>query len=285
MQINTFQKRKSVRRFAPTEIEDSKLKQMLTLDAELPVFKQRLKRQSIWLAGKEAIGEVLAQYLLSYGRLIAAPYMLIPFYENNANTDLEIGFALEHLILMATELGIGSLWVSTDERFSLFSDVIINLKKTGSEENQLKLIKVVPPEITTKLDEMCLPVVVLFGYASEKRLDRVINNAIRMESAGNSRKKIESIIINRHTENLPEKLKKVFNYAILAPSKKNQQPWRIRLNKDGFDLGCLHQRQLDLGIFLSHIKIAMEHFSMGFETETFYEKSNDIEWVVKILWK
>jgi len=108
---------------------------------------------------------------------------------------------------------------------------------------------------------------------------------IRMESAGNSRKKIETLLINRRQSPLPENIKKILNLSILAPSKRNQQPWRVRINKDGFDVGYLHERKLDIGIFFAHIKIAMDVLGLKYNFELFDEKSSDVDWKMKVVWK
>jgi nitroreductase len=285
MDISTFQKRKSTRRFADTKIEDATLNELIQFVNQIPPLQDSTKRQLVWLAGKDLIRDTLSSFLLSYGKIVAAPYMLIPFYETSEDSDMVLGFEMEYLVLKAIELGIGSLWVSTEESKSSLLDSIQALHTYPGKWPEAKFLSKLPPNWETQFKEMELPVVLLFGYPSEKRLDRIINNAIRMESAGNSRKKIETLIINRRQSQLPENMKKILNLSILAPSKRNQQPWRVRINKDGFDVGYLHERKLDIGIFFSHIKIAMDALGLKYKLEVFTENSSEVDWKVKVVWK
>lgn len=285
MDISTFQKRKSIRRYADTKIEDSRLNELMQFTNQMPSLPNTTKRQLIWLTGKDWISDSLSQFLLSYGKLVTAPHILLPFYETAEDCDLLLGFEMEHVVLKAVDLGISTLWLSTEDQKAIVLESIQALQTNPGKWPDTKFLSKLPPNWENVFDEMYLPVVLLFGFPSEKRLDRIINNAIRMESAGNSRKKIETIITNRRQANLTENLKKILNLSILAPSKRNQQPWRVRINKNGFDVGYLHSRQLDIGIFLTHLKIAMDHFKIKHRIELFYEKSGDIEWKVKIHWK
>ena len=285
MDISTFQKRKSMRRYAETKIEDAKLNELIQFTNQLPSLQPDTKRQLIWLSGKEWVSDSLSHFLLSYGKIVAAPYLLVPFYETSEDSDLLIGFDMEHVVLKAVEMGISTLWLSTENHKSAVLESIHALQANPGSWPEAKFLNKLPLNWETSFQEMYLPAVLLLGYPSEKRLDRIINNAIRMESAGNSRKKIETIITNRRQAQLPENLKKVLNLSILAPSKRNQQPWRVRLSKDGFDLGYLHSRQLDIGIFLAHVKIAMDNQGMKYKIELFSEKSSDIEWKIKVRWK
>lgn len=287
MEISTFQKRKSVRRFSEKEIDKNVLTEMTKFGQNLPFLFNKLEHQLLWMQSKEAVSNVLSNFLLSYGKLVSAPYLVTPFFKEAENAELEIGFMLEHLVLKATELGLATLWLSTNEFYNEFKEEFIKLINDSENKLDARLISNnVPSNLEAALAEMQLPVVLLVGHPSEKRIDRILNNAIRMESAGNSRKKIESIILNKRNDvSIPDKIKKILNLAILAPSKKNQQPWRVRFTSDGFDLGYLHDRQMDVGIFLSHIKISMEHYKIPFRCSKLEEKSNDVVWIARLVVK
>lgn len=285
MDINTFQKRKSTRRFADTKIEDATLNELIQYTNQIARLPNATGRQLIWISGREWIGESLSSFLLSYGKIVASPYMLVPFYEPGEDSEMTLGYEMEHVVLRAVEMGICSLWLSIDESRSILTDSIQALQTTPGKWPDAKFLTRLPSNWEEGTKSMELPVVLLFGYPSEKRLDRIINNAIRMESAGNSRKKIETLLINRRQAPLSENMKKILNLSILAPSKRNQQPWRVRINKEGFDVGYLHERKLDVGIFFAHIKIAMDTLGLKYKYEIFNENSSDVDWKVKVLWK
>ncbi len=283
MKTAIFQNRKSVRRFSSTGINEAALKQLIDFSEKLPFFFTPVKQQIIWVHGKDWIADALSKFLLTYGKIISAPYMLVPFFENELTAPMEIGYRAEHVILKATELELGTLWVSTEEGTELVKEAIINATKETKESLPVKFLNKLPANFETVIKGMQLPAIVLIGHASDKRLDRIINNAVRMESAGNSRKKLDAVLTSNRQDQLPDKLRKIFNLALLAPSQKNQQPWRIRLTNHGFDVGFLHERQLDFGIFLAHIKIALDDFNIQYQTEKINEKVNDVEWVARII--
>jgi len=279
-----FQNRKSIRRYRPDAIDETIMKKLLDFSKRLPVFTQEIKHQFVWVHGKDWISDILSSFLLSYGKMISSPYMIVPFYSTNKYTNLEIGYQLEHLVLFATELGLGTLWLSAEEAQKQIIEEVRNLINDPGDESPkaARLVEVFPENLNFALNNAEMPVILLLGLASEKRMDRIISNAVRMESAGNSRKKIDSIVSNCKVEQIPSNLKKLLNLAILAPSKKNQQPWRVRFTKKGFDVGFLHERELDFGIFLAHLEIGMNDLSIPHQFHIFYEKSNDVEWVVKV---
>lgn len=282
MKAAFFQNRKSVRRYSSTGINDATLKQLIDFSEKLPFFFAPVKQQFIWVYGKDWIADTLSKFLLTYGKIISAPYMFIPFFENGLTAPLEVGFQAEHIVLKATELELGTLWVSTDDGMNYIKEAIINATKDIKDTLPVKFLNKLPTNIETIIQDMHLPAIVLVGYPSDKRLDRIINNAVRMESAGNSRKKLEAVLTSNRQDQLPEKLRKIFNLALLAPSQKNQQPWRIRMTNQGFDVGFLHERQLDFGIFLAHIKIALDDYNMQYRIEKIDEKINDVEWLARI---
>jgi nitroreductase len=282
MKLSIFQNRKSTRRFMPTVVEPEKIGEIMELNRTLAPIVPAVPQQFIFIQGKEYITELLAKFLLSYGKLISAPHLLLPFYEPVTDADLEIGYRLEYLVLKATDLDLGTLWISADEGQKMIEEAVLKLPRLASNTDAAAPIAVIPKDFERTREKLILPVLILIGYASEKRLDRIINNAVRMESAGNSRKRVEAIVINRKSENIPENIRKILNQAILAPSKKNQQPWRVRITDKGFDLGYLHDRELDAGIFLSHLKVSMEIQAIPHQIQVFHEKSNEIEWLIHV---
>lgn len=284
MNVSTFQDRKSTRRYADKEIEKEKMDQLMAYAENLPFLQQQVPWQLCWLNGKEWISETLAQYWVSYGRLVASPVMLCPYYEDGGATNLELGFALEHLILKATELGLGTLWFSAGEFQDQITAELLEYQSNPEKpkKHEFTLLKPLPKNLEEVLSSLNLPNVVLFGYPSEKRMDRIINNAIRMESAGNSRKQIDGLFLSKKAKGLPKPVLDALSLALTAPSKRNQQPWRMRCTEKGLDVGFLHKRQIDAGIFIAHMKIAFEAKGVEYKMNFITERNNDIDWVIQI---
>jgi nitroreductase len=285
MNVSTFQNRKSTRRYDDKPIEKEKLDQLVAYAEKLPFLQQQVPWQLCWINGKDWISDTLAQYWVSYGRLVAAPVMLCPYYPEGEATNLETGYALEHLILKATELGLGTLWFSAGEFEDQITAELLGHRNEAekTKKSVLSLIKPLPQNLDEILKPFNLPNVILFGYPSEKRMDRIINNAIRMESAGNSRKQLDSLFLSKKANGLSKPVVDALSLALTAPSKRNQQPWRMRSTEQGLDVGFLHKRQIDAGIFVAHMKIAFEEKGVKFKMNFISERNNDIDWVIQIV--
>lgn len=275
MKVSLFPKRKSVRRFTEKAIEESKLNQFLEFSKNLPSLEKNIEHELIIVHDKEWISNTLYLFMLSYGKIIAAPYMLLPFYSNNEISEYEFGFQIEHLVLKATELELGTCWIEVIEE--KIKERLLE-SQTDSNIAEKLFVTPVPENLQQRLKDKVLPAAVLIGYPSLKRMDRIISNAIRMECKANSRKPLESFITNRKSKEIPTNLRKIFEHAILAPSARNRQPWRIRVTDYGFDLGGFKGHQIDVGIFMAHLKISLEHYSKPFKFRRLNEKINDVEW-------
>jgi len=275
MKVNLFPKRKSVRRFTDRAIEKSKLDQFLEFSKQLPILEKNIERELIFVTDKEWIAETLHSFMLSYGKIIAAPYLLLPFYEDNSISQYELGFQIEHLVLKATELELGTCWIEVAEEkikarlFEALTDVDIAEKLFVTPVSQ---------DLKQRLNDKVLRVAVLIGYPSLKRIDRIISNAVRMECKANARRSVDSFVINRKKKDFPPILLKILEHAVLAPSARNRQPWRVRITDDGFDLGGFEEHEIDLGIFMAHLKISMEHYSKPFKFKRLNETGNDLKW-------
>ena len=82
-----------------------------------------------------------------------------------------------------------------------------------------------------------------------------------------------------HAGSLPDRLRFLVRYAVLAPSSHNTQPWRFHIAADRIDLfldesrwlkvADADQRELhiSLGCALENLLVAAEHFGLGPQTE------------------
>ncbi|MBN1348809.1 hypothetical protein JXJ21_05320 [candidate division KSB1 bacterium] len=276
MKLSVIPLRKSVRRYSDKAVEKATIDQLVAFSRETPSLgNEQIKHDFIFAQNRDWIEQLLHSYMLSYGKLIAAPCLLLPFYDDHTDVEYEFGFQVEHIVLKATELELGTCWINVD------SDQIKKvLHEATSDEYEFKDIFVTPfnKQFEINLTNKQIHNAILIGYPSTKRMDRVINNAIRMECKANARKPVESIIVNSKNKPLSSVLQKILEHAILAPSSRNRQPWRIRLTDKGFDVGGFDGHRIDLGIFIAHLKIAMQHFGKPFKITRFTENSKDIEW-------
>ena len=109
-------KRYSVRAYRPVPVEDSKLEQVLEAARLAPTAanKQPFQIVVIHTAGREA--ELKRIYPADW--LVKAPLVICacrypgdPPPGRKDYTDVDIGIVVDHLILAAAELGLGSCWI------------------------------------------------------------------------------------------------------------------------------------------------------------------------------
>lgn len=83
-----------------------------------------------------------------------------------------------------------------------------------------------------------------------------------------------------------EKLRFILNYAVLAPSSHNSQPWLFKINENGVDLYADRTRALPVtdpddreliiscGAALFHLRLALQHFGYSIRVESLSDSPN-----------
>jgi len=94
----------------------------------------------------------------------------------------------------------------------------------------------------------------------------------------------EGSLPNRGTQS--EKLRFILNYAVLAPSSHNSQPWLFKINENGVDLYADRTRALPVtdpddrelivscGAALFHLRLALQHFGYVIRVESLSDSTN-----------
>ena len=150
----------------------------------------------------------------------------------------DYGYALENIILYATELGLGTCWLGGTFNRQGFTEAI------------------------GLLDDEKMPAVTPIGYKAERR---GIEKIMRWAASSRNRKSWNQIFFDNTGSPLtPEKAgiyERGFEMVRLAPSASNGQPWMLILDEDtihfyhkgktGYDV----YRQMDLGIAFSHFEL------------------------------
>lgn len=154
---------------------------------------------------------------------------------------LAAGYEFENLILYATSIGLGTVWLAATFKRDIFS----------------KVMKV--PE-----DELLLAISPV-GYPARKR--SLTEKMMRSTMKSSKRKKWEDLFFQENFENPLTKrtagdYKEPLEMIRLAPSSKNEQPWRILKTNEAFHFYLVYKsnlseaekliKQVDLGIALAH---------------------------------
>ncbi len=125
----TFELRRSIRKYKPQDIPKETLKELLE-SARISPSAKNIQPWKFYVAKgdtKNKIADFMVEYADANGpqkyagmystatAIKQAPVLLLVFRDNDTpldrNDTLSIGSAIEHILLKATELGLGSLWI------------------------------------------------------------------------------------------------------------------------------------------------------------------------------
>lgn len=189
--------------------------------------------------GTEQVNDVLTFMIGSYGLVRNAPHLLVgilPTDDDRARIDL--GFVLEHVVLEATRLGLGTCWITGTYDPREAGDVV------GLE----------PGEDAAA--------VCTLGHPAEEGYGRFHTRTIRRLAGGHRRKPLPDIVFDERwnepwaPEEADPDLVSVMEHARLAPSARNAQPWRFIVEADRITLAVVERRFIDAGIVMSHVSLA-----------------------------
>lgn len=158
------------------------------------------------------------------------------------------GYEFENLILYATSLGLGTVWLAA----------------TFNRDSFASAMKIPEDEI--------LPVISPVGYPAAKQ--SITESLMRTAMKSSARKEWNELFYQEDfnaplTKNMAGAYAVPLEMVRLAPSAKNIQPWRIRKDDKGYHFYVAYKsdlseaeamiKQIDIGIALSHFhQAAME---------------------------
>lgn len=238
--VDTIQKRHSVRTYENQPLlprdRDTLLECMKQLDNPFAVPVHTYMIDKTLSTDGERLG--------TYGVIKGASTFLGISIPDTKLAPLAAGYQFETLILLATHMGLGTVWLAaTFDRDSFASAMEI-------------------PK-----DELFLAISPV-GYPAAKR--SLTENLMRSTMKSSSRKKWKELFYQEDfhtplTQDLAGAYAQPLEMVRLAPSAKNAQPWRVRKDgntyhfyahyKPGLSKGEELIKQVDLGIALSHFHL------------------------------
>ncbi len=212
-----------------TENDRKQLQEFIKSDHGTPFgSKPRFK-----IIDREAIGN-----LGTYGFIAGAKHFVAGTAQDTAMGIEDYGYALEKIMLYATQLGLGTCWLGGTYNKQGFTDA---LDHTGA-----------------------IPAITPIGYPKERR---IAGRLIRWAAGARNRKPWSELFFKEDQSPLTNA--EAGEYAIalemvrLAPSASNGQPWRIYLDGNRFHLhikprnGYGNMNRLDMGIAMSHFDLTL----------------------------
>ena len=175
----------------------------------------------------------------TYGTISGASwYLLLGIHDDEASA-LSAGYAMEQVVLKATELGLGTCWMALTFKGADFM--------RGSDMPASTPLKIISP----------------VGYPAGRR--RMLESITRL-SLGSAKRKPMDELFSEGTFGTPVSEGSVYYQPLammrLAPSAKNTQPWRALVQGDRVWFYYVDKTEaslLDLGIGLCHFSLTLEH--------------------------
>jgi len=242
-----IRERHSTRRYTERAVPESVLSD-LQASARRAMHLRRPGARVARVDGPERVARILSRFAGMYGLVEGAPHLLVGLLEEETDpAKIDLGYALEQVVLEATRLGLATCWI------------------TGTFH---------PGRAAAELDiesEEAVAAVVALGYPRLDPLARLHDTVIRGLAGAHDRLPLEKIVFAERwgqpwsPEGADPILREVLECARLAPSATNRQPWRFVVSAaEGQGpiplllLGLTRRAPIDAGIVMSHVKLVAE---------------------------
>ena len=246
--IETIKRRVSIRTYMDVPLKGDtrrRLMECLARNRSAP-FGSRMRFELVDL-GDEELHRI--RTLATYGVITGGTQYVIGAVSKSDGTMIDYGFAMEKIVLLATDLGLGTCWLGGFFRRGLAGTII------GTSEDEL------------------VPAITPVGYAANKKSGMDVFS--RAVARGWNRKSWEELFFSE-TFSTPLREKELGQYGValecvrLGPSASNLQPWRVVAEPDRRTFHFyLHPRRLynrvfkDIQLQMLDMGIAMCHFELS----------------------
>lgn len=234
--------RHSTRRYAARPVPEEMRQRLQTRAAEAEHLHTPGVRMEI-VDGRERVAKILSRYAGIYGLVQGSPHLMLGLLgEDSDRAQLDMGYVLEQVVLDATRLGIQTCWM------------------TGSYE----------PEEAARAVEVAegetVAAAIALGYARQDRLARLHDEVVRRMAGAHRRKPLQEIVFDGRwdrpwsPESADDALVEMLEWARVAPSAVNRQPWRFILRPGEIHAAVVevNTAPIDVGIAMSHVALAAE---------------------------
>lgn len=235
--IDTIKRRKSVRSYTGTPLNSI---QIDSINKAIAAAKSPFGGEYIIKLASVGAGETFKPS--TYGVIAGAKDFLLLGINDTENSALSAGFAMEQVVLAATELGLGTCWIAATFKKSIFEQVA-----AFPETTPLKIISPIGDPATKK-----------------KFLEKVT----RLVVNANNRKPFNQLFFcDDFTKPLDEanQFGQPLEMMRLAPSSTNSQPWRALVTDDRIDFYYKSRgivSVLDMGIGLCHFSLTADQLGI-----------------------
>lgn len=236
--LETIRCRVSVRSYDHRRVEQRHLERLLALSGTVDHLTAVPPRIAL-VSGVEYARRVLTFIVGSYGLVLRPPHLLVGVLpEESDEARIDLGYVLEHVVLEATRLGLGTCWVTGS----------YDARRAGAA------VGLAPGEVAAA--------VCALGHPDEGRLGRFHSRTVRQLAGGHRRKPLTEIVFSERwgepwsPRSADATVTTTLEHARLAPSATNRQPWRFIVRPEDAVLAVVRQAPIDAGIAMAHFALA-----------------------------
>lgn len=268
--LKVVEKRKSVREYKMTDLDEKTLEKVVNLTKDMPKIDETIGVEFRFLidgAGTAAKLEGISGY---HGKMIQAPHYFAVYADKNIQSYKYAGYAGEWIVLNAAKLDLGTCWVESGDSAKAKEIVGYNTDKelvafiaigwASNETNLSAIYSASDLNSASALTDRGYPNVKT-GLGDEKESPRMaITEFVYLKEWA---KTLEYDELDRRG------LAEAFFYMRLAPSWGNRQPWRFILDGDRIVLAVKDDAELieeveniDAGIAMLYFEVAMHDLGL-----------------------
>ncbi len=249
---DVIKRRVSCRAYETVPIKESDRQKLqdFTLTAVQGPFGNKVRFELVDLVGKE---RDRVTTLATYGMIKGASTFIVGAVTKGDRAMEDYGYCMERIVLMATDLGLGTCWLG------------------GTFNRSASAMRI------NKRDDEVIPAISPVGYPNYKSMR---NTIMRFVARSNSRKDWEKLFFLAENDvPLPRTIGGAYQLGLdcvrVGPSASNRQPWRIIKEKErdvyhfyvsrtpGY--GRLYPdvslQDIDMGIAMSHFEVGVREMN------------------------
>lgn len=251
--ISILNNRKSVRKYADKKVSHEILDKLITYGEKSEIFHSNIDMEFKLITHGHSFYRKIHGHAGYFGKVFDAPHYIIAISEERDGFLENIGYRMEKLMIMAHEFGLSTCWLEL-----LFGTEKIN--KLLNIEKGYKALVFTP-----------------IGYEKSS----LINKLVKIDDSKKiQRKALKEIVTFKEWDNyrlakssIESDYLKIIQYAGLAPSWGNKQPWKFLIDDSKVLVFCekdkirrrkekLNYYKIDCGIIMLYFKLLAEEFGM-----------------------
>ena len=301
--VTAIERRRSVRHYARRRVPQDTIHQVVDMARDVQPLRPEIAIR--WYIVWE--GSVLAQRLSGragiYGIFTSAPHFILAVSQERPGYMENMGYCMEHLILGATALGLGTCWIGEMFTEGNLQDFVPDL---GPDE---RIVALTP--LGYAADALSADALSAHEPPAESEMARLVQHLIRWSSERQGNRKPLQESVSRDTWVVPwvsgleakdDILDRILELVQLGPSWANTQPWHFVVDTVADELQVIATvdhtprrgnvregkpyYRLDGGIAMCHLQLAAQAlgwhptWDAGFEYGPGPKESHTARWHV-----